>query len=301
MQTDVPSLPWYRKRRYQIIIVVLAVLLVLSLVTSIIPLPPKSSDQSRLDRTIAYFASNYDAKTGLISETPGSNTYWLFPDNYLAQLAILRDDPSNSSTLQFAQALYVALEGYAATLPSSLSVNQFTALNSTSASFGCQANYTLSWSVGGSVHPGNGSAILKTGSNDQSQGCASQNYSDIILLQAVYYHRLGNSSTALNFYHLGSADFNGKGFADVAFDGTTYRTYKLALYVYASGCLGQSSVDANFPAAEHALFMMQDNSTGGFYSGYDSSFSHAGTTVNTETTALAALAIDQLIHPAADC
>jgi hypothetical protein len=301
MQTDGSNTPWYRKKRYLVLEVLLVVLIVLSVASALLPVPPKSSDQSRLDRTIGYFVHNYDTKTGLISETPGGNTYWLYSDNYLAQLAILRDDPSNSSTAQFAQALYVALEGYTATLPPSLNANQYTALNSTSASFGCSANYTLSWAQGATVHPGNGSVILKTAANDNGPSCSSQNYADLLLLQAVYSHRLGNSTTALDYYRLAAADFDGKGFADAAFDGTTYQTYKLALYVYASGCLGQSASDANFPAAKHALFMMQDNSTGGFYTGYDSSFSHAGTTVNTETTALAALAIDQSLHPTAAC
>ncbi len=299
METTPASKPWYRKRRYQAILVILVILLLLTLLPYIIPVivTPK---QAILNRTIDYFANNYDVTTGLIPEVPLGHVYWLYSDNYLAMLAIERYDVTNSSTANFASALHVAFEGYAATLPSSIDQNQYTALNSTDALFGCSANYAVSWSNGGQIAPGNGTAILMTTANNQGPSCASENYADLLFLQALYYHKLGNSSASTTFYNLGSADFNGKGIADKAFDGTTYQTYKLALFVYTSACLGYTS-SQSFVAANSTLWAMQDTTSGGFFSGYNAALSHVGSQVNTETTALAALAIEQLNRPSTSC
>jgi len=299
METTAASKPWYRKRRYQFLLVVLVALLLISFLPSLFQVP-LTAKQVSLNRTIDYFANNYDSTTGLIPETPGSNTFWLYSDNYLAVLAISRYDASNQSTAGFASSLHVALEGYAATLPSSLSQSQFTALNSTAASFGCSADFAISWVQGAQPAQGSGAAVLKTTANNQGPACASENYADLLFLQALYYHRLGNSNASSTYYQLGSADFDGKGLADRAYNGTVYQTYKLALYVYTSSCLGHAS-GADFAAANSTLFAMQDTSTGGFYTGYNTSLSHSGTSINTETTALAALALEQLIKPSSSC
>jgi hypothetical protein len=289
---------WYRRGRYLLILVVLVALVASSLV-NYLPKSPKTSDQVRLDMTISYFVHSYSPTVGLISETPGGSTFWLYSDNYLSALAISRYDPKNLSTSGFVSALLTAFGGYASTLPSDLARNQYTALNSTTASFDCSANYTLSWASAQETQTG-GSASLKTTANDHSPACASENYADLLFLQALYYHRLGNGSEASQYYNLAAADFDGKGVADIAFNGSLYQTYKLALFVYTSSCLGRAA-GTGFGAALDTLLRMQDNSTGGFYTGYTPALSHDGTTVNTETTALAALALEQLIHPSSSC
>jgi len=261
--------------------------------------PPPSPAQVRLNLAVDYFANNYNETTGLIPETPGSHTFWLYSDNYLATLAISRYDPSNQSTSGFATSLNVAFEGYLSTLPGSLARSQYTALNSTSAYFDCSTNYSIGWTSKGQLVT-SGSAVIMTTSNSGSPACASQNYADLLFLQALYYHRLGNSNESSTYFTLGAADFDGKGLADSAFNGTLYQTYKLALYVYASSCLGHAS-GASFAAANSTLWAMQDTSSGGFYTGYNSALSHSGTMVNTETTALAALALEQLIKPSSSC
>jgi hypothetical protein len=291
--------PWYRKTRYIILLGILAALLLFSFLGSGIT-PPKSSNQSRLDRTINYFALNYSPTTGLITETPHGTTYWLYSDNYLATLAIQRYNPNNSTTSSFAPALDAALGSYLATLPSGFEVSQYTALNSTSASFSCSDNYTLGWTSGAKSVTGPTPATMMTTVNDGSPSCSSQNYADILFLQALWFNRFGNSTAAASYYNKAASDFDGKGFVDLAYDGTVYQTYKLALYVYASSCLGQTS-GSNYSTATKLLYSMQDNSTGGFYTGYNAQLSHSNTSVNTETTALAALALEQLIHPSSGC
>jgi hypothetical protein len=306
METEGAQKPWYRKVRYIVPIAILIVLLALPLFSYLYAVPP-SADQVRLNMTIDYFANNYDLVTGLIPVTPTSHTFWLFSDNYLVLLAVARYDPSNSSTSGFASALNAALYGYAATLPPILTQNQYTALNSTTAYFDCSANYQLSWSASGQLIPGSGTASLLTTANDQSPACATQNYADLLFLQALYYHRLGNSTAASDYYELASSDYDGRGVADQAFNGTLYQTYKLALFVYTASCLGYSPA-TNETAAVATLFSLQDNSTGGFYTGYtvnltslNASQLTPGGGVNTETTALAALALEQLINPSGAC
>src|SRR5713101_4571538 len=178
METGGASKPWYKKRRYQFLIVVLAVLLLLPL----IPYhsrAPSTTSQIALNKTIGYFAHNYNATLGLIPEFPGSHTVWLYSDNFLAALAISRYDSANRSTTNFAAVLETVLGGYRATLPASLLQNQYTALNSTSTSFKCSANYVLSWSATTGANLTGGTTALKTTANDQSATCSLENYADL--------------------------------------------------------------------------------------------------------------------------
>ncbi|MDE1858788.1 MAG: hypothetical protein KGI26_06965, partial [Thaumarchaeota archaeon] len=269
---------------------------------------PKSRDQVALDRAVEYFVKNYNATLGLVSETPGSNVYWLYSDNYLASLALGRYSQSNQSAANFALVLREAVGGYLATLPSTVGQNQYSSLNSTAAYFSCSADYTISWSGPGQASLGNGSAVLKTTANNHSPSCAGQNYADLLFLQAVHYHRAGNSALATSTYSQAASDFEGSGFVDLQNNGTAtssssttvYQTYKLALYVYATYCLGVQQSATNLAAAQTTLLHLQDNSTGGFYTSYVQGPTHASA-VNTETTALAALALELMIHPTSSC
>jgi hypothetical protein len=300
------SRPWYKRRKYQFLIVVLAALLLLSFLPYLYH-PPAPPGQIRLNRTIDYFSHNYNFTIGLIPEYPGSNTFWLYSDNYLTALAISRYDPTNGSTSGFASAIVTALGGYRATLPPSLLQNQYTSLNSTSTSFNCSKDYELSWSATNQSSTAGGTATLKTTANDLGNTCASQNYADLYFLQAVYYHRLKNDSAAMRFYQLGASDFDGVGIKDIPFmtpgsgSFNSYQTYKLALYLYAGTCLGTQTSDPNYPKLLNILQMQQDNSTGGFNTGYSSLTLPSSPHPNTETTALAALAMELQIKPTSSC
>jgi len=301
------SRPWYKKRKYQFLLLVLAALLLLSFLPYLYH-PPLTASQVRLNKTIDYFAHNYNLTTGLIPEFPGSHTFWLYSDNYLAALALSRYDPRNGPTSNFASALETAIGGYRATLPLPQLWNQYTALNSTSTSFNCSMNYHLSWlATNGGDSPGGGRAMLKTTANDQGDTCSSQNYADLLFLQAVYYHRLKNESAAMQFYQRGASDFDGVGIKDLPFKTlgsgsfNAYQTYKLALYLYAGSCLGTQTSDPNYPGLLSILLKQQDNSTGGFYTGYYSLTLPSSPHPNTETTALAALALELIIRPSSSC
>lgn len=309
MSNGVPK-RWYRKLKYQILVAALIILLVVSFLPTLqAPLP---ANQVRLNRAVDYFANTYDAKVGLIAETPGSQRFWLYSDNYLSALALGRYSSGNQSTSGFASAIDAAVVGYGSTLPAGLLTNQYTALNSTTASFDCSANYAISWASGGALVPGNGSAAVMTTSNDKGPSCGSQNYADLLLLQAVYNHRLGNNTAALSYYQMAAKEFDGTGFVDLTNSGQAgtrvYQTYKVALYVYATYCLSQQASASNLATAERTMLYMQSNSTGGFattYEGNLTSLSAPGVTAssgaNTETTALAALAIELMINPSSSC
>ena len=300
--------PWYAKFRYLFLVAVIATLLSVSLISFLVPPAPKSGDQVALDRAVTYFFRNYNYTLGLIREAPGSHTFWLASDNYLADLALTRYSSSNQTTSNFGLAVFTALSGYEATLPAPLTHSQYAALNSTKAYFDCSADYSISWSTGGQAASGSASALLMTTANDQGPACASQNYADLLFLQAVYYHRLGDPTDASSFYQAGAKDFDGTGFVDLANQGSAYQTYKVALYVYATICLGEQAKAPGLPAAESTLLHLQSNSTGGFATSYGpnlTTLNAPGITptsgANTETTALAALALELMIHPTASC
>jgi hypothetical protein len=306
MQTeDKAQRPWYRRARY---VLPLAVVLVL-LAVSLLPLYPRhvSTDQKALNKTVLYFAKSYDKVTGLVPEVPNGTTFWIYSDNYLATLALHRYDASNSSTRNFATAVEYAFNGYAATLPPGVSQNPYSALNSTTGHFGCTTNYTLTWSSGNMPIGTSPQDTIKTTSVVPTGDCASQDYADILFLQAINAYKNGDVATANQDYALAKADFDGKGLADLAYTSPAsssfgiYQTYKVALYVYADKCMAKDAGDPNFSLLNSTLIHMQDKTTGGFYAGYDQSLDHGTTTVNTETTALVALALEEILNPSIGC
>ena len=300
---------WYRTHRYQVLALIVAALLIASLVPSLFK-GSASPNQVRLNMTIDYFAHNYNGTVGLIPEFPGGNTYWLYSDNYLVILAVARYDPGNQSTSGFARALEAAFGGYSATLPPAFAQNQYRALNSSLAYFDCSTDRTLSWTGAGGSEAG--PAVLKTTSNDGDPSCASQNYADLLLLRALYQHKVDNAGGALSLYRNATADFDGYGLADLPYTSASsgsyqvYQTYKLAIYVYATYCLAEQASSPGLGAATRTLLSLQSNSTGGFATGYTRDpAGGSGITpnggANTETTALAALALELMINPSNAC
>jgi hypothetical protein len=304
--SDSPQKPWFRKLRYLIILGVLIALLLVSLV-SYIPTGPKPRNQVALDNTIAYFASGYSETTGLIPSTLNGSTFVLYPDNYLVQLAVSRYDPGNQSTVSFAQAISAALGGYAATLPAGALQSEYTALNSTSSSFRCASNYTISWASGNQSIGSSIAYVLKVTVNTGSTSCASGNDAGVLLLQAILAHRLGDSN-ATSIYQTAEKDFNGAGFTDESNSNTAastrvYATSDVALFIYATYCLDQQQAfPTDISTASSVLLHLQDNSTGGFPATYTATSSVGPVSgETTQATALAALALELMINPMGSC
>jgi len=301
---------WSGRKRYAIAAtLVVAVLLIVASI-SIIPSQTPSPNQAALNRAMGYFGTYYDVRTGLVPEAPNGTSFWLYSDNYLAALAISRYTPQSQDAASFATALGDAIKGYESVLPNGAAPNQYTALNSTATSFRCSETFVLGWSYGANASAiGRGAMSVNTTANVGKPTCAnpSQNYGDLLFLQAVYYHRVGNLSAAANYYRLGAADFVGIGIMDKAYNSRSsdsyhqFQTYKLALYVYSSICLNQGMGSATLAKAESTMMGQQDNVTGGFATTYVIGQNAPHRAVNTETTALASLALELMINPSGPC
>ena len=299
--------PIYRRRWFIVVVAIIVILLVVSLIPYAIPSPPLTAEQSELNGAIAYLGESYNLTIGLVPQVANGSTFVLYADNYLVSLAALRYSSTNQTTIDFAEAEYTALMGYASTLPAADSESAFTALNSTLATFDCPETYSLGWSPQGSDASQAGSATLMTVANDGSSSCASQNYGDLIFLQSLWWYKNGNQTEALKLFGEGASDFDGKGIVDLAYTDQNsssygvYQTSNLALFIYATSCLGQSANNPTFGGAVDTLMGLQDNSTGAFYVAYNSALKPANTTVSTEATALAMLALERVNDPSSAC
>jgi hypothetical protein len=304
-----PPRSFFKRHAKLLVVLIIVVFAFASASVFLSPAKALTKEEVALNKAVRYFTSDYNVTIGLVPETPGGSTYWLYSDNYLASLALVRFDPANQSTVGFGKAIGYVVQSYAATAPPSLLLSDYSVLNSTEGSFGCPTVATMTWTdQGNPPASGHGGAVIKTVANVGDPSCAKvqQDYADLLLLQAILASRHGDSSSALSFYRAAAADFDGTGVKDAAFTNSTsdehgvYQTYKVALYLYAAVCLSQGSADTNLPALEPILLAQEDNATGGFYTGYTSSAQHTGT-VNTETTALAALALELIANPTSQC
>jgi hypothetical protein len=291
------------------LIALLVVTLIALFAIPLFPVPQttKTPEQASLDKAIGYFAKNYGTSAGLIPEKPNSTSFWVFSDNYLVMLALTRYSPQNQTLTNFAQVLNFTAQKYVYALPKGAGQNQYTALNSTRTSFSCPNDYLLTWrATSGPALPSATANAIKTTLNNGDPSCGSigQNYADLLFLEAIYSQRRGNSTAAQAFLTAGAKDFDGVGVKDTAFTGSNstsqgvYQTYKLALYMQASICVTHSANSSLIASLSSILLSFRDPGTGGFFTGYKAPGAVAtGATVNTETTALAALALESELKP----
>jgi hypothetical protein len=226
----------------------------------------------------SYLVRNYDPTVGLIPETPGSCTFWLYSDNFLAATALLQyGHGQGNATLTRVAADTLTTEGkYYGDLHGA--GNQYALLESPPCMVNTSHDYTVFASRGLQIK-----ATLNNGSGELSDS----EYADVAFLEAVCLYDQGNATAAMTAYSTGSSMFDGVGFADLPYNQTgLYQTYKLALYIYASDTLNRP---VNGSALATLLRMQAPD--GGFYTGYDAGYSTSGTSTNTETTSLAVLAL----------
>ena len=292
-----------------IVVLILAVVVALSFTGP--STPTFNPAQKAAYRALNYMIGYYSPEIGLLPSSSNSTTFYVYPDNYLASLSFSRFSPTNSTLVEVAEALNISAVSFQATIPSSYLESQYMTLNSTQGWFDCPQAYTMSWSASApSTSPAGVSdgdtlsAVLNTGST----GCAtSMGSAEVDFIQAVYYHKLGDTATAMGFYSAGARFFDGTGLADSSFTNSSsatyheYQTDSLSMYIFSSVCLSQTTADANFQALGPALMKLQDNSTGGFYPAYGPGFSTSGTQPDTLATSLAALALEQLSAAPGTC
>lgn len=240
----------------------------------------RASTSSALDQSMAraanYLVVNYNSSIGLIPETPGSNVYWLYSDNFLASLALSQYVQNNASIIKVAAGLSASLSNY---LPVGSTVNQYMTLELGSCDYHSAVN--------GSVFV-SGSAKVETVTNNGTGILNETQYADIAFLDSICQYHNDNPQASMTAYQEGAEMFDGTGLADLPYNQTQqYQTYKLALFIYASGVLDQP---VNSTALSILLTMQAPD--GGFYTGYDAEYSHGATLTNTETTSLALLALE---------
>ena len=265
------------------ILVVAAVIIVVVIGAFYLSALPRTSTSLATSKATAYLVSNYDSKVGLIPESPGYHTAWLYSDNYLAAMALRQVGISNSSITAIADNITATIEYYAPRLKDA--TNQYMVLGSAwngSCDFDAAGPYTVARSLNITIN-----ATL----NNMTGTLPDSDYADIAFLTAICLQHQGNHGMAVSAFNLGAKMFDGVGFKDSQFTypGSSrgqYQTYKLALYMYAGKLLSQPVNQG----AVTTLLMMQ-GSDGGFYTGYNSDLTHGITITNTETTSLALLAL----------
>jgi hypothetical protein len=227
-----------------------------------------------LVRAVDYLLASYKPEVGLIPETPGSSTYWLYSDNFLAEQALLQYGQPNSNAFTIGQNISRTLERDSALTGAQ---NQYAmALGDGPSQFHSAENYNVSSSDG---------AQIRTTLNNGTGYLSVNQYADIAFLTAVCLRT--STSQALRDYEIGQKMYDGFGLKDLPYNQTgQYQTFKLALYVYASEALNQS---VNQSALSTLIRMQAPN--GGFYTGYGPNYSTMGTSTNAETTSLAVLAL----------
>jgi hypothetical protein len=230
---------------------------------------------------VNYLERNYNATIGLVHESPDSstfrNTYWVYSDNFLAQIALATYDPKNVTLVNISQNISRTIAHYTYGQPDL--VNQYLVLATSLFPFNATKNFILASTNG---------ATIKTTINNQTGKLDPRSYADIAFLEAIAYHKKGEDQNALTVYHEGLVTWDGFGFKDNAFNGT-YATYKDALYILASKILNQPyNPDAFQNLLNSQLVNGVDN--GGFATSYTGNGTAASGS-NTETTSLAILAL----------
>jgi len=226
-----------------------------------------------------YLASNYNSSMGLIAETPSHERYFLYSDNFLASL-VLSNDCGNSN---LNRSISNSLAAYdPRTIP-----NQYMVFECLGPYFNGSKDYRLS------------DNILTT-INNQTGPPLNDSYADIALLRAYYdYVCARNMTEAITDFNASVKEYHEFGFIDAASTpcivtpcSRLYQTYKLALCIILASLLDQPIR----LSVVQTMMKMQDNSTGGFYTGYTVGplipvVSVSGTT-NTETTCLVIMAME---------
>lgn len=249
-----------------------------------------STYSRQISAAVSYLARNYNATIGLIHNSPDfsdlNNTYWLYSDNYLANLAMEKCDCLSSTQASTARNISETMEHYIQNNPI-IVTNLYTVLTTSAFPFG---NYETPDPIIASF----GGATIKSTVNNQLGVMSTTNYADVAFLKAIAYWKAGNQDLALQAYRNGNATWHGYGFNDSA-TGATYTTYKLALYIIASKVLSQT---INNLATGELLGLQLHNGvdSGGFATAYTGAgIPRFANGTNTETTSLSILALLALV------
>lgn len=213
----------------------------------------------------------FDADLGLLPEFAGSETYWLYHDNYLAAKVLRRTEPAVADRIE------AAMRGYGVTGSGKIEI--VTGEAERPLPF---RDYELKEVAR------RGSKVIKTEIVTDRPLAGWEQYADLLFLAAMATSK-EDGDEAKRLFAAGAKTWDGKGFADrvVGVNGI-YATFKLALALIARQAIG-----AEFEAAEDVrkrLLAMQ-NEQGGWVTDYRPDLTPVGV-ANVETTSLAVMAVE---------
>ena len=232
-----------------------------------------------IQRMEDYLMAGYDPDLDLIRESPNSNPdiYWLYSDNYLASLALMKTAPETSVSIAR------AMEDYAFR-----PLERWHVLSGEEVWDALFAWDSKDFSITDIVGTETPSPALHM--EDW------QEYADRLLLAAINAFNRGDIHEASGLFVKAQEMFDGLGFRDKAFvERGYYDTYKLALYVIAGSDLGMSAPERQ--RLIELMLSLQENDPasnrhGGIYTEYDDNLKPLPhTDTNTETTSLTILAL----------
>jgi hypothetical protein len=221
-------------------------------------------------RATDYLVANYNPSIGMISETPGGSTYFVYSDNFLAAYVLGRATTRPPGYRRQHNVHRRAVLGYGARPHEPVPGHKL------------QQRELLCVQQ---LRPGPcGVVCHRSHAQQRDVTLSPSSHADIAFLEALYWHQI-RGGYVFNDFALGVHLYDGRGFVDNSSSGGVYQTYKLALYDYVGKIVG-----AVLPRDLDADLARLQAPDGGFYTGYASDFSPIGST-NTETTSLAILAL----------
>jgi len=238
-------------------------------------LPASAADRDiaqRIARGESFLTNLFDARLQLLPEYPGSTTYWLFHDNYLAAHLLARSRPDLARRIR-----------------SSLKQFGFTKSGKIEILFGeAQQPLPFRTYVLTNVAVVEGKTIRTELVTTNTLG-GWRDYADLLLLASFAQARSARADSRENFDQA-AAMWDGQGFMDAASRSSDlYATYKLALYLIAADRL---KIAAPHQDEVITRLLAMQSSDGGWITDYkdDKPVGLA----NVETTCLALLALHAL-------
>lgn len=218
-----------------------------------------------------FLAGLIDPDLDLLPEFRGSETYWLYHDNYLAAKVLRPTEP------RLADRIEAAVRGFGVTGSGKIEI------------VAGEAEDPLPFRHHRLDEVARrGRKVVKTEVVTGRRFEGWQEYADLLFLAAIAQSK-SDATAATSSFDAGRATWDGKGFADQAMKANgLYATYKLALASIVASALGRP-FDIG-PAVRERLVAMQAED-GGWVTDYRDNLKPTGF-ANVETTSLAILALE---------
>jgi hypothetical protein len=182
--------------------------------------PARAFDQPA---AVRFIDSLYDPSKRLVKECPTCSLYWLWSDNFLAQIVLRKAAPEHAAAIE------QAMNGYGITMRSGWAT--FDPRYRAKTSFRGAADKTV---------PGTGT--IRYSDYDGASALSCADYADVAFLTAIHRYRTGDIAGARTCYALGKAKWDGTGFHERWEVKGSYAVYKTALGLLAEKITGCASI-----------------------------------------------------------